>query len=710
MSKVAFRLGSSRQGIEFIQKAITTFSKDPKFLKQHVGCLIDLGISFYDDGETLNAIDQFQRCIELAKHLNDEEIQGQAMVHLGNCCVRLDDQQENRRAIVLYEEAKSLLSKKNATAELGFCLNRMGIAAERISSYEAAIEFYNESMNLYEGIGDQIGIAKNLNDLGYVDIRHDRIQQGSEKLERSLSIYIAAGHKNAQAKCLLRLGYAFYLKNMFHEAELKYDDSFQKCKATGYKTGQANALLELARLNLKISGKETLAMNFLQEAQEIFTKSGDVDGIFRCQEVSDSVRPAVIIDQVQLEPKLKNLQVEDGERLHNFEITTFRSGTNCSYCQKFIWGVSKQGMSCTHCQTPIHKKCLAAIQLSFLNVCRSTSTSTSTSNLNIQVEGDHKFVRSHFSSPTFCHHCQGFIWGLGKQGFQCETCQYSCHEKCLMLVKEECIADMSHRRRHLSLSGSVGTDLPEIYNMDDIARLMQVPGTGIPLKTRQKGLTIYQNCFLASECVDWMLTQNLPLKSRQDAVNLAQRLLDNRYIDHISTRRRQFKDDVELYTITNFYSSYVPIRDNIDAKWYVDGKDTFEAMTVAVENAKKYIFMSWWIFCPVIFTRRTVPRKEQDRLDNILKLKAEEGVKIYFLLWDETNMACSNHSKMNRKYLENIHPNILCIRHPQWVLTWSHHQKFMVVCVFKLNLKLKLQLEINLKNLGGWNYCLYRRN
>lgn len=132
-----------------------------------------------------------------------------------------------------------------------------------------------------------------------------------------------------------------------------------------------------------------------------------------------------------------------------------------------------------------------------------------------------------------------------------------------------------------------------------------------------------------------------------------------------------------------FVSSYPP-RYNTEVKAYTYPRDYFTAVAVALLAAQKEILIASWKNTPtVLLTRPPLPPL---RLDQILKHKADQGVKVYILLYKEVEgVGQSNASGPAKQYFESLSKNIRCMRHPNkfyggsTAVWWSHHEKLVVV-------------------------------
>ncbi|KAI8055519.1 hypothetical protein BDF22DRAFT_742098 [Syncephalis plumigaleata] len=114
------------------------------------------------------------------------------------------------------------------------------------------------------------------------------------------------------------------------------------------------------------------------------------------------------------------------------------------------------------------------------------------------------------------------------------------------------------------------------------------------------------------------------------------------------------------------HGSFAPIRKHVQASGML---------------TKVYI-EDWWL-SPELYLKRPPATHQQYRLDRLLLSKAEQGVKIYIVVYKEVALALTINSAYTKTALKSLHPNILVQRHPDHgtngTFLWAHHEKMVIV-------------------------------
>ncbi|EDW06267.1 putative protein kinase C delta type homolog isoform X1 [Drosophila mojavensis] len=75
----------------------------------------------------------------------------------------------------------------------------------------------------------------------------------------------------------------------------------------------------------------------------------------------------------------------------------------------------------------------------------------------------HRFVAKFFRQPTFCAFCNLFLWGFGKQGYQCIICQTVVHKKCHEKLLGKCSGSVFNSASTILLRERFKIDMPHRF-------------------------------------------------------------------------------------------------------------------------------------------------------------------------------------------------------------------------------------------------------
>lgn len=99
--------------------------------------------------------------------------------------------------------------------------------------------------------------------------------------------------------------------------------------------------------------------------------------------------------------------------------------------------------------------------------------------------------------------------------------------------------------------------------------------------------------------------------------------------------------------------------------------------------AKDVIYIHDWWLSPELYLRRPPEGNQQWRIDRLLKRKAEEGVKIFIIVYRNVGQIIPIDSLYTKHSMLDLHKNIYFMRSPNQLIQntyfWAHHEKLCLI-------------------------------
>lgn len=157
-------------------------------------------------------------------------------------------------------------------------LRRLGTIAWKQARWDRAIEMYEQSLEIFDSLGDARAIGQTFNNLALVFVDKGEWDQALEYHQRRLEIAEGLGDVHGMAQTLGNLGVVYARKGEWDQAIRYYQRGLETSERVGDLPGMADTLSNLGSVHAD-KGELNRAMEMYEQGLEVFDRLGDVHGM-----------------------------------------------------------------------------------------------------------------------------------------------------------------------------------------------------------------------------------------------------------------------------------------------------------------------------------------------------------------------------------------------------------------------------------------------
>ncbi|MEG5057808.1 MULTISPECIES: tetratricopeptide repeat protein [unclassified Microcoleus] len=244
-------------------------------LKTRIRVLNDLAIAYRSRSEYSTATYYLKQALDLVK--DDEDfisLKANTLYQLGWI---QDDWGNPKEAIAFYQQSLEIYEKIGDVQGKAATLHNLAIIYANQGDVEKAIAFYQQSLELQEKIGDVQGKAATLHCLAGIYRNQGDVEKAIAFYQQSLELKEKIGDVQGKAATLHQLAIIYANQGDVEKAIAFYQQSLEVEEKIGNVQGKAATLHQLAIIYAN-QGDVEKAIAFYQQSLEVEEKIGNVQG------------------------------------------------------------------------------------------------------------------------------------------------------------------------------------------------------------------------------------------------------------------------------------------------------------------------------------------------------------------------------------------------------------------------------------------------
>lgn len=259
----------------FFAQILYDFAENKGMKKTMADALHSQGTSFLVRGNLLEALDYFQKSLEIKKVISDKAGMAKTLNNMGLIHTNLDNYP---KAIEYYRGSLRIKQELADSSGIAGAYNNIGNVYLKQSNYYEALSFYEQSLNIYEILYEKKHISGILNNIGLIYMDMEDYPMALDYFKRNLKVSNQISDKRRLAAAQNNIGLIFMNEDNYAEALKYFNKSLALREQIPDKRGVAKTLNNLGSVYVK-QRMYQMALQFYERSLKIREQISDKRGM-----------------------------------------------------------------------------------------------------------------------------------------------------------------------------------------------------------------------------------------------------------------------------------------------------------------------------------------------------------------------------------------------------------------------------------------------